>query len=184
MDRATAAVANPALLGKSIVLVGLMGAGKTTVGRRLAHALGRRFVDADDEIEIAGDMAIADLFDRYGEAEFREGERRVIARLLDGPGIVLATGGGAYIDDATRALIGKKAVSIWLDGDIDILAERVTRRDIRPLLRGHDPAERLRELARLRNPVYAEADIRVTSNLSPHDRAVAMILEELARWTA
>lgn len=167
---------------RTIVLVGLMGAGKTTVGRRLARAMKRRFVDADSEIEYAADMAIADMFERYGEAEFRDGERRVIARLLDSDPVVLATGGGAFIDPATRALIATRAISVWLDADLAVLAERVKRRDIRPLLRGGDPLELLGALAERRLPIYAEADIRVASNDAPHDRTVTSILKELAAW--
>lgn len=167
---------------RTIVLVGLMGAGKTTVGRRLARVLKRRFVDADNEIEYAADMAIADMFERYGEAEFRDGERRVIARLLDNEPIVLATGGGAFIDPRTRALIADQAISIWLDADLSVLAERVTRRDTRPLLRGGVPLELLSALDRKRRPIYAEADIRVASHEAPHDRTIANILAELAAW--
>ncbi len=171
-----------AVATRTIVLVGLMGAGKTTVGRRLARVLKRRFVDADSEIEHAADMAIADMFERYGEAEFRDGERRVIARLLDSDPVVLATGGGAFIDPATRALIADRAISVWLDADLAVLAERVTRRNTRPLLRDGDPLELLSALAEKRLPIYAEADIRVASNDTPHDRTVTSILKELAAW--
>jgi shikimate kinase len=176
-DRLPAGVA-----ARTIVLVGLMGVGKTTVGRRLARVLGRRFVDADSEIEFAADMTIADMFEHYGEAEFRDGERRVIARLLDSEPIVLATGGGAFVDPQTRALIAARAISVWLDADLTVLAERVTRRDTRPLLRGGDPLELLRSLADARRPIYARADIRVTSDVAPHGRTVSRIIEGLAAW--
>ena len=172
----------PAVASRTIVLVGLMGAGKTTVGRRLARVLKRRFVDADGEIEHAADMAIADMFERYGEEEFRDGERRVIARLLDSEPIVLATGGGAFIDPETRALIAARAISVWLDADLAVLAERVDRRDTRPLLRGGDPLTLLGALAEKRLPIYAQADIRVASSQAPHDRTISSILTELAAW--
>lgn len=171
-----------AITSRTIVLVGLMGAGKTTVGRRLARVLKRRFVDADNEIELAADMAIADMFARYGEAEFRDGERRVITRLLDSDPVVLATGGGAFIDPQTRALIATRAISIWLDADLAVLAERVARRDTRPLLHGGDPLVVLGALAEKRLPIYAEADIRVASNEAPHDRTITHIMTELAAW--
>jgi len=172
----------PAVASRTIVLVGLMGAGKTTVGRRLARVLKRRFVDADSEIEHAADMAIADMFERYGEEEFRDGERRVIARLLDSEPIVLATGGGAFIDPETRALIAARAISVWLDADLAVLAERVVRRDTRPLLRGGDPLTLLGALAEKRLPIYAQADIRVASSQAPHDRTITSILAELVAW--
>src|ERR1700741_3090152 len=141
--------------GKPIVLVGLMGAGKTTVGRRLAQRLGLPFVDADAEIEEAAGMTITDIFDRFGEAHFRDGERRVIARLIDGTPKVIATGGGAFMQEETRTLILERALAIWLDADIPVLAQRVGRRDTRPLLRGKDPETVLTELAAVRNPIYA-----------------------------
>lgn len=165
--------------GKPIVLVGLMGVGKSTVGRRLAQRLSLPFVDADTEIEAAAGMAIADIFDTFGEAYFRDGERRVIARLLDGQPKVIATGGGAFINDETRALILKTATAIWLDAPPHVLVERVRRRDTRPLLRNRDPAQVLTDLARVRNPIYAEAPIRVPSNDTPHDVTVRAILEAL-----
>jgi shikimate kinase len=165
---------------RSIVLVGLMGSGKSTIGRRLAPRLGMRFADADDEIERAAGMTISDIFARFGEAHFRDGERRVIARLLTGPPLVLATGGGAFMNDETRALIQQNAVSIWLDADIPTLVDRVARRSHRPLLKDRDPAEVLRELAAVRNPVYAEAHLRVSSASSPHEHTVRAIMEALA----
>lgn len=164
-----------------IVLVGLMGAGKSTVGRRLATRLELPFVDADTEIERAAGMTIADIFDRFGEGYFRDGERRVIARLMDGTAKVIATGGGAFVNDETRALILAEALTIWLDAEPDVLADRVRRRDTRPLLRGRDPAEVLRELAAVRNPLYALAPVRVPSNHAPHDATVRAILEAIGQ---
>lgn len=166
-------------IDRPIVLVGLMGAGKSTVGRRLAARLALPFVDADAEIETAAGMTIADIFDRFGEPYFRDGERRVIARLIDGTPKVVATGGGAFCNAETRALILEKATAVWLDADPQILAERVRRRDTRPLLRGRDPLEVLRDLAAVRNPLYALAPIRVPSVHAPHEVTVAAILEKL-----
>lgn len=164
---------------RAIVLVGLMGAGKSTVGRRLANRMGLPFVDADVEIEAAAGMSIADIFDRFGEPYFRDGERRVIARLIDGTPKVIATGGGAFVNDETRALILSDALAIWLDAPVEVLADRVRRRDTRPLLRGKNPVEVLRELAAVRNPFYALAPIRVTSANTPHDSTVRAILEAM-----
>ncbi len=164
---------------RTIVLVGLMGVGKTTVGRRLAQRLGLPFVDADAEIERAAGMTIADIFARFGEAHFRDGERRVIARLVDGSPKVVATGGGAFVNDGTRALILAKAIAVWLDADIDTLVERVGRRNHRPLLTGKDPGAVLAELAAKRNPIYAQAPIRVESRPAPHDATVTAILAAL-----
>ena len=172
------------LRDRSIVLVGLMGSGKSTIGRRLAQRLGMRFADADDEIERAADMTISDIFARFGEAHFRDGERRVIARLLGEKPMVLATGGGAFINDETRALILKDSLCIWLDADIATLVERVGRRSHRPLLKNRDPGEVLRELAAVRNPIYAEAHLRVSSASTPHDHTVRAILEALSKWKA
>ncbi len=165
---------------RSIVLVGLMGAGKSTVGRRLGTRLGLPFVDADAEIERASGLSIAEIFERFGEAHFRDGERRVIARLIGGPVKVIATGGGAFVAPDTRALILAEATAIWLDADIATLAERVRRRDTRPLLRDRDPAEVLTELARLRNPLYAEAHIHISSKPTPHEATVRAIIAALA----
>ena len=172
---------SPVWTGQSIVLVGLMGVGKSTVGRRLAARLGLPFVDADAEIESAADLSIAEIFDRHGEAHFRDGERRVIARLIDGTAKVVATGGGAFVNDATRALILAEALAVWLDADIDILADRVGRRDTRPLLRGKDPRAVLRDLAQVRNPLYAQAPVHIASNRAPHDATVAAILKAIGR---
>ena len=165
--------------GKPIVLVGLMGAGKTTVGRRLAQRLGLPFVDADHEIEAAAGMTITDIFDRFGEPYFRDGERRVIARLIDGLPKVIATGGGAFINEETRMLILGQATAIWLEAAPAVLADRVQRRDTRPLLRGKDPETVLTELAAIRNPFYAMAPIRVESVAAPHDATVNAILRAL-----
>lgn len=164
---------------RTIVLVGLMGVGKTTIGRRLAHRLGIPFVDADHEIECAAGLSIPEIFERFGEAHFRDGERRVIARLIDGRPKVVATGGGAFMNDATRALILEQATAVWIDADIGILADRVSRRDNRPLLRGKDARQVLSELAAIRNPVYATAPVHVRSEPAPHDTTVEMILEKL-----
>ena len=166
---------------RPIVLVGLMGSGKSTIGRRLAQRLDMPFADADDEIERAAGMTISDIFARFGEAHFRDGERRVIERLMTAGPLVLATGGGAFMNDETRALIQKNGVSIWLDADIPTLVDRVARRSHRPLLKDRDPAEVLRELAAVRNPVYAQAHIRVSSAANPHDHTVRAILEALAQ---
>ncbi|PHR15272.1 MAG: shikimate kinase [Sphingopyxis sp.] len=164
---------------QSIVLVGLMGVGKTTVGRRLAKRLGRGFVDADEEIERAAGLSVEEIFSRFGEDYFRDGERRVIARLLENNGQVIATGGGAFMNEETRALILEKAISIWLDADLDTLVKRVSRRNTRPLLKSGDPAKILADLAAVRNPVYATAHIHVTGNDSPHEMTVEKIIEAL-----
>ncbi len=164
---------------RTIVLVGLMGAGKTTVGRRLARKLNLPFVDSDHEIEKAAGMSVAEIFECFGEADFRSGERRVIERLLDGKPQIVATGGGAFINEATRALIKAKGLSIWLDADIEVLVERTGRRDTRPLLKTGDPKEILTRLAAERAPFYAQADMKVASSQGPHEDVVADILEAL-----
>ncbi len=164
----------------TIVLVGLMGVGKTTIGRRLAKRLNMPFVDADHEIETAAGMRVSDIFDRFGEAQFRDGERRVIARLIDGVPKVIATGGGAFMTEATRALILERTTAVWLDADVATLAERVARRDDRPLLAGRDARTVLADLARVRNPVYALAPIHVVSHPSPHDTTVDAIIMKLS----
>jgi shikimate kinase len=164
---------------RPVVLIGLMGVGKTTVGRRLAARLGLSFVDADHEIELAAGLKIAEIFERFGEDHFRDGERRVIARLIDGKPKVVATGGGAFMNDATRALILERATAVWLDADIDTLAARVSRRDDRPLLRGKDARTVLRELAAVRNPVYALAPIHIQSQAHPHEATVEAIVRRL-----
>ena len=172
---------SPAPECRPIVLVGLMGVGKTTIGRRLAQRLNLPFVDADIEIESAAGMTISEIFDRHGEAQFRDGERRVIARLIDGTPKVIATGGGAFLNPETRRLILDQAIAIWLDAEPKVLAERVKRRDTRPLLRGKDPLTVLRELAEVRNPIYAEAPIRVISQDVPHETTVTEIVKALGR---
>jgi shikimate kinase len=165
---------------RPIVLVGLMGAGKSTIGRRLAAALKLPFHDADAEIETAAGCSISDFFERYGEPAFREGERRVIARLLSGPRHVLATGGGAFMDPTTRTLIKKMGFSVWLRADIGLLMERVSKRPTRPLLKNSDPRGTMERLMAERYPIYAEADLTVDSNGGPHDAIVQRILAHLA----
>jgi shikimate kinase len=172
--------AGPPLNERSIVLVGLMGAGKSTVGRRLGNALKLPFHDADQEIETAAGCSITDFFERYGEPAFREGERKVIARLLAGPRHVLATGGGAFMDPTTRALIKRLGFSVWLRADIGLLMERVLKRPTRPLLKNDDPRATMERLMAERYPVYAEADLTVDSNGGPHDAIVQRILSHLA----
>jgi shikimate kinase len=166
--------------GRSIVLVGLMGAGKSTVGRRLARRLGLPFVDSDEEIERAADHEIKEIFDRFGEASFRDGERRVLRRLISGPPKVIATGGGAFIDAGTRALILERCIAVWLEAEVETLAARVARRGHRPLLAGKDPHSLLESLAEVRNPVYAEAHLRVRSGPGPHEQTVERIVAALA----
>ena len=167
---------------RSIVLVGMMGVGKSSVGRRLAARLGIPFVDADTEIEKAAGMSIADIFSRHGEADFRSGEARVIARLLEGGPQVLATGGGAFMNANTRHIIREKGVSIWLKAELDVLLRRISkRRSERPLLQTvADPAETLRGLLAEREPTYAEADLTVQSRDVTHDAVVADIMAALA----
>jgi shikimate kinase len=172
--------AGPPLNERSIVLVGLMGAGKSTIGRRLAAALKLPFHDADAEIETAAGCSISDFFDRYGEPAFREGERKVIARLLAGPRHVLATGGGAFMDPTTRTVIKGQGFSVWLRADISLLMERVSKRPTRPLLKNSDPRGTMERLMAERYPVYAEADLTVDSNGGPHDAIVQRILARLA----
>ena len=170
-----------AALKRTVALIGMMGAGKSSVGRRLANRLGAPFYDADTEIEAAAGCTIAEIFARFGESEFREGERRVIQRLLDLEPHVLATGGGAILDAATRARIAENAVSVWLRAPLDLLVARVERRDSRPLLKGGDAREKLAGLLAEREPLYAQADIVVDAVAGPHWIAVERILEALAR---
>jgi shikimate kinase len=172
-------------LGKrSIVLVGLMGAGKSTVGRRLAARLGLPFKDADQEIEAAAGMAIPDIFAAHGEAYFRDGERRVIARLLQEGPAVLATGGGAYMNPETRARIAEVGISVWLRADFDVLMRRVRKRSNRPLLQNPDPEGTMRRLMDARHPIYGLADVTVDSRDIPHDKVVQDALCALDRWLA
>jgi shikimate kinase len=164
-----------ALGSRSLVLVGMMGAGKSSVGRRLATRLGLSFVDADTEIELAAGMSIPEIFSRHGEPYFRAGEARVIARLMDGGAQVLATGGGAVMDPNTRALIRERGVSIWLKADFDVLLKRTKRRNDRPL------AEKIKDLLPLREPIYALSDIVVQSREDPHDTIVDEIIAKLPK---
>ena len=171
------------MLDRPIVLVGLMGAGKSTVGRRLAKRLDLPFVDSDVEIEEASGASTADLFERYGEHDFRDGERRLVARLVEGDVRVIATGGGAFIDPRTRQLLNERAITIWLDAPIEVLAERTARRDNRPLLKKGNRAEILARLAEERRLSYSEAQIHVRSSSGAHsdvvDAIIAAILEHL-----
>lgn len=169
-----------ALDGRPIVLIGMMGAGKSSVGRRLATRLGLAFVDADTEIEAAAGMSIADIFAEHGEDDFRSGERRVIARLINEPGPrVIATGGGAFVNPETRDLVKSSTVSVWLKAEVDVLMERVRRKATRPLLKTPDPEGTMRTLLAEREPIYAEADITVTTGHGPHQRVVNLILDAL-----
>jgi shikimate kinase len=169
----------PALNRRTIVLVGLMGSGKSSIGRRLAAALGMPFRDADAEVEAAAGQTIPEIFASLGEPAFREGERRVISRLLDEPPHVLATGGGAFMNDETRALIQQKAISVWLKAEIEVLARRVARKDNRPLLAGRDPVQVLSDLAAVRYPIYAQADITVETGDTPHKASVDAVIAAL-----
>jgi shikimate kinase len=168
---------------RSIVLIGMMGVGKSSIGRRLGARLGIPFVDADAEIESAAGMSITDIFARHGEAAFRSGEARVIARLIAGGPQVLATGGGAVMNEATRALIKQRGVSIWLSAELDLLMRRISKRKAeRPMLQTDDPAATSRELLATRGPIYAQADITVQSRDVPHDAIVTEIVEALAAF--
>lgn len=164
-----------ALASRSIVLVGMMGAGKSSIGRRLAGRLGIPFIDADTEIESAAGMSIPEIFAKHGEPYFRAGEARVIARLLDNGPQVLATGGGSVMNPQTRALIGEKAISIWLKADVDVLLKRTKRRNDRPL------AEKIKDLLPVREPLYAQADIIIQSRDEPHDTIIDEIMGELPK---
>ena len=164
-----------ALGGRSIVLVGMMGAGKSSIGRRLASRLGIPFIDADTEIVSAAGMTIPEIFEKHGEPYFRAGEARVIARLLDNGPQVLATGGGSVMDPQTRALIGQKSISIWLKADIDVLLKRTKRRNDRPLV------EKIKDLLPVREPIYAQADIIIQSRDEPHDTIIDEIMGELPK---
>ncbi len=166
-------------LDRTLALVGMMGVGKSTVGKKLAETLAAGFVDSDEEIEKAAGLSVQEIFARHGEPEFRRGERRVIERLLHGPPIVLATGGGAYMDPDTRALLKEKATTVWLRADLDLIWKRVNRRDTRPLLKRDNPRQVLADLMAVRTPVYAEADIVIDSGEGPTTEAVKHILEAL-----
>lgn len=164
---------------RSIALVGMPGSGKSSIGRRLAPRLGLPFVDADAEIEKAAGMPISEIFAKHGEPYFRDGEARVIARLLDEGPSVIATGGGALMNTGTRELVRNRAIAIWLKADIPVLMRRVRRKSERPLLKGKDPEATLQRLLSEREPIYAEADIVVTSREGPHDAVVDEIMVEL-----
>jgi shikimate kinase len=174
-------VPSPGRTDRTIVMVGLMGAGKTSVGRRLAQRLGLDFIDADHEIEAAAGCTIEEIFERFGETAFRDGERRIIQRLLERPPHVLATGGGAFIDAETRSRIKGAAVSVWLNADLEVLVRRVGRRNNRPLLKRGDPRDVLTALMQQRNPIYAEADIRIDSADGPTDATVDRVVEALEK---
>jgi shikimate kinase len=166
-------------LDQPVVLVGLMGVGKSTVGRRLAKRLGLSFVDSDSAIEDAAGCTAAEVFERYGEQDFRDGERRLVARLMDGEIRVIATGGGAFVDARTRQLLNERAITVWLDAPVDVLAQRTARRDTRPLLKNGDPKGTLERLAKERRPSYAEAHIHVKSGDGAHRDVVEAIIQAL-----
>jgi len=169
----------PLSLTRTVALVGLMGAGKTAIGRRLAARLGLPFIDADEEIERAAGCTVSEFFDRYGETQFRAGERRVIGRLLEGPPHILSTGGGAYMNPDTRALMRARTLTIWLRADLDVLVDRVQRRNNRPMLRDGDPREILGRLMTQRHPVYAEADLTVESSAKAVDVTTEHVIDAL-----
>ena len=169
-------------LDRPVVLVGLMGVGKSTIGRRLAAALGTDFVDADEEIERAADRSVSEIFAAHGEAYFRDGERRVIARLMEESHGVIATGGGAFVDDETRALILEQGIAVWLDCDIDTLVERTSRKNTRPLLRNGDPREILIGLKDARSGAYSQAQLHIVTDDGPHSATVQRILEAIDAW--
>lgn len=175
-----------ARIDKPLVLVGMMGVGKSTVGRRLANTLGLPFTDADEEIVEAANMSVAEIFDQFGEDYFRDGERRVIARLMEesSAGCVLATGGGAFLQDETRDLILQQGIAIWLDAAVDTLVERVKRNDRRPLLRSGNIREKVETMKAERERYYRLAPIHVKSDTGPHNAAVNRILEALDQWLA
>lgn len=166
-------------LDRPVVLVGLMGVGKSTVGRRLARRLGLSFVDSDAEIEDASGLSAAEVFERYGEHDFRDGERRLVARLIEGAVRVIATGGGAYIDPRTRQLLNERAITVWLDAPVEILTERTSRRDTRAQLRNGDPKTTLERLANERRQSYEQAHIHVKSGAGAHKDVVDAIVQAL-----
>lgn len=179
-DRHIASIA--ARITRPVVLVGLMGVGKSTVGRKLAAILGRDFVDADEAIAEAAQRTIPEIFETHGEAYFRDGERRVIARLIDEGRGVIATGGGAFVDPATRAAVLERGIAVWIDCDVDTLVERTGRRNTRPLLKNGDPRAILTRLAQERAPFYAQAHIRVVSETGPHGDTARAIIEAIDQW--
>ena len=170
-------------MSRTIALVGLMGAGKSTVGRRLAEKVGRDFFDSDDEIEKAAGLSVTDIFNIHGEDEFRRGEQQVLRRLLEQPPHVLATGGGAYLNAETRELMRERAVTVWLNADLDTLWRRVSKRNTRPLLRRPDAKQVLTDLLEAREPIYSQADLVVPSKEGPHSQTVNAILKALKNWT-
>jgi shikimate kinase len=169
-------------IDRPVVLVGLMGAGKSTVGRRLAALLDFEFVDADEAIEEAAQMSVAEIFSEFGEPYFRDGERRVIARLIEERHGVIATGGGAFVNPETRSLILEHGIAVWIDCDLDTLVDRTARRSTRPLLQTGDPRETLARLREERAPFYAEAPIHVTSDRGPHAVTALAIIGAIERW--
>ena len=171
-----------ARLDRPVVLVGLMGVGKSTVGKRLAGILRSEFVDADEAIEEAAQRSVSEIFEEFGEDYFRDGERRVIARLIDENAGVIATGGGAFVDPDTRALILERAIAVWIDCDIDTLVERTSRRNTRPLLKNGDPKTILTNLLEQRTKFYSQAPIRVLSDDGPHSDTAMAIIEAIDQW--
>ena len=171
-----------ARIDRPIVLVGLMGTGKSTIGRKLAELLELDFVDADDAIVEAAQMSISEIFEQFGEPYFRDGERRVLARLIEERHGIIATGGGAFVNDETRALILSEAIAVWIDCDLDVLVERTSRKDTRPLLRDGDPKAILAKLYEERAPLYRQAPIHVSSESGPHIETALAIIEAINRW--
>lgn len=171
-------------LDRPVVLVGLMGVGKSTVGRRLAKRLGLAFIDSDSEIEETVGLPWGELFERYGEADYRDGERRLVARLVDGQVRVIATGGGVFVDPSTRDLLKARTITVWLDAPVDVLHERTSRRDTRPLLKNGDPRSTLERLAKLERDAYAEAHIHVKSGIGAHREVVEEIVRALGDYLA
>jgi shikimate kinase len=168
--------------GRPLVLVGMMGAGKTTVGRRLAARLNRQFLDSDEEIEKAAQMSVPEIFEQRGEPEFRAGETRVIARVLKTRGVVLATGGGAFVNEETRQLVKAESVSVWIKAELGILFDRVSRRSNRPLLRTANPRATLEKLIEDRYPIYAEADVTVVSRDVPQEAVASDVVEAVLAY--
>lgn len=169
-------------LDRPVVLVGLMGVGKSTVGRRLARRLGLSFVDSDSEIEETVGLPWGELFERYGEADYRDGERRLVARLVNGQVRVIATGGGVFVDPRTRTLLKERAITVWLDAPVDVLAERTSRRDTRPLLKNGNPKDTLERLAKTERDAYAEAHIHIKSGNGAHKEVVEEIVRALEAY--
>lgn len=167
------------LIARPLALVGMMGSGKSTIGRRLARKLGVSFIDSDHEIELAAGRSINEIFADFGEEEFRNGERRVMKRLVTGGPCVLATGGGSFLDAETRQLIMGGCITVWLNAKLDTLVERTSRKNTRPLLLDGDPRKILADLLEQRGPIYAEAQIEVQSGSGPHDEVVARVMEAL-----